>query len=434
MSGSYDAVIIGAGVIGAALGLELARKGWKTLNIDRLPASGYGSTSGSCAIIRTYYSTVDGAALAYEGYFYWKKWAEYLGVKDERGLAEFRDTGAMVMKTANNGYLGKIMANMDLLGIPYEEWTPAMIKSRLPTADIHSFSPPRRPENLGFGEAQGDELTGGVFFPAGGYISDPQLSAHNLQRAAEAAGGAFRFNSRVVKILKDESGAVCGVELESGEILPSSVVVNVAGPHSSKVNEMAGALSDMTISTRALKQEVVHLPMSVPRWDEVGFVTSDSDIACYTRPEKGNFLLVGSEDPDCDPREFVDPDNYDRNFTEQWTIQALRAAQRFPDLGIPSAMRGIVDLYDVTEDWIPIYDKSCVPGFYMAIGTSGNQFKNAPVAGKMMAELITRCQSGLDHDQTPLQFHLEHINRTINVGFYSRSRSINQESSFSVLG
>ena len=51
----YDAIIIGAGVIGAAIGFELSKKGWKTLNIDRNPASGYGSTAASCAIIRVHY-------------------------------------------------------------------------------------------------------------------------------------------------------------------------------------------------------------------------------------------------------------------------------------------------------------------------------------------------------------------------------------------
>ena len=28
---------------------------------------------------------------------------------------------------------------------------------------------------------------------------------------------------------------------------------------------------------------------------------------------------------------------------------------------------------DVSDDWIPIYDQSSLPGYYMAIGTSGNQ-------------------------------------------------------------
>ena len=49
---------------------------------------------------------------------------------------------------------------------------------------------------------------------------------------------------------------------------------------------------------------------------------------------------------------------------------------------------GIVDLYEASYDWIPLYDKSDQKGNCLAIGTSGNPFKTAPVAGCMMSELI----------------------------------------------
>ena len=94
----------------------------------------------------------------------------------------------------------------------------------------------------------------------------------------------------------------------------------------------------------------------------------------------------------------------------------------------------MVELYDVADDWIPIYDKSDLPGFYMAVGSSGNQFKNAPVAGGMMAELILACEGGRDHDAEPVRFTLQHIGRDVDIGFYSRRREINRNSSFSVLG
>ena len=94
----------------------------------------------------------------------------------------------------------------------------------------------------------------------------------------------------------------------------------------------------------------------------------------------------------------------------------------------------MVDLYDVTEDWLPIYDRSCIDGFYMACGTSGNQFKNAPVAGKLMAGLIEYCESGNDHDQKPFQYPLEHLDFVLDTATMSRLREINPDSSFSVLG
>lgn len=434
MAESYDAIIIGAGIIGAATALELSRKGYRTLNIDRLPAAGYGPTSASCAIIRVHYSTWDGIAMAYEGYFYWHKWADYLEVADEKGLADFIECGCLVMQTEQNGHLAKHRALAEELGIPFELWGPEEIKRHLPIFDLQRYFPPKRMESPEFGHATGGAVPGGVFFPTAGFISDPQLATHNLQRAAEAKGARFRFNRAVVDIGKAK-GRISGVRLDDGTEIAAPVVINVAGPHSYKINRMAGADRDMKITTRALKQEVVHVPSPGGfDYERKGVVVSDSDIACYSRPETGNHILIGSEDPECDPREWVDPDSFDEGFSEQWTLQAQRYGQRVPSLGIPSRMKGVVSLYDVTDDWIPIYDKSAVPGFYMAVGTSGNQFKNAPVAGKLMAELIDYCEGGRDHDVEPMAFRLQHIGVTVDAGFYSRLREVNQESSHSVLG
>ncbi len=430
-----DAIVIGAGVIGAATAYELTKLGYKTVSLDRNQLAGHGSTSGSCAIIRVHYSTLDGTALAYEGYFYWRDWADYLEAGAGDTLATFRETGCLVMKTEQNGQLAKHLDNSRELGIPFEEWDSETITARLPGYDLDSFYPPKRMSDDGFGSPTGGHLRGGVFWPTAGYVTDPALSAQNIAQAAERKGARFRYGATVSEILS-EGGKVTGVRLADGGEVHAPVVVNVGGPASARINEMAGVTGDMTITTRALRQEVVHVPApETMDFDKIGIVVSDSDIACYIRPEHGNNILVGSEDPPCDDHVWVaDDTDYDRNFTDQWTTQAMRFAQRLPSLGIPSRMRGVVDLYDVTEDWIPIYDKSSLGGFYMACGSSGNQYKNAPIAGKMMAALIDYCEAGNDHDVKPLTFTLPYLNRTTDVGFYSRKREINQESSFSVLG
>ena len=97
MSDSYDAIIIGAGIIGGCTALELSKRGWRTLNLDKLPAAGYGSTSNSCAIIRFHYSTPDGVAMAREGYYYWLDWPKYLETRDDRGMSVYRNTGASLL-------------------------------------------------------------------------------------------------------------------------------------------------------------------------------------------------------------------------------------------------------------------------------------------------------------------------------------------------
>ncbi len=434
MTRDADAIIIGAGVIGAATAFELAKLGYKTITVDRNHDAGTGSTGGSCAIIRVHYSTLEGSAFAYEGYFYWRDWADYLEVEDEQGFARFVDCGCLVMATEANGYLGKHKGFCEELSIPFEEWDAARIEEHLPVYSLESFAPPKLMDDPAFGESNGGHVGSGVFFPTAGYITDPQLSAHNLMRAAEAKGSTFRFNETVTEILK-EDGRVSGVALASGERILAPVVLNVGGPASARINEMAGVTGDMTITTRPLRQEVAHVPSpSGFNFEKDGIVVSDSDIGCYIRPEHGNHILIGSEDPPCDKHDWVDDDSFNREFTDQWTVQVHRYAQRVPSLGIPSKTRGVVELYDVTEDWIPIYDKSSLPGFYMACGSSGNQYKNAPIAGKMMAALVDYCENGGDHDREPLQFRMPYVDRDLNVGFYSRKREINKDSSFSVLG
>ena len=430
-----DAIIIGTGVIGAAVAFEMAKAGWKTLSLDRNAQVGHGSTAGSCAIIRMHYSTIDGTAFAWEGYHYWRDWAEYLGLPEGADLAQFRETGCLVMKTEANGHLSKHMKYSAELDCPFEEWSSEQILDRLPIYSLESFAPAKRMDDPEFGQPNGARMGGAVYWPQAGYVTDPALSAQNLLDAARLHGAEVRTGAAVVEILQ-EGGKVKGVRLASGEEIHAPVVINTAGPGSSIINRMAGVLDDMTIETRPLRQEVVHVP--APEgfdFERQGTIVSDSDIACYCRPEHGNHILIGSEDPDCDPHQWCEDDvHYNHDFTDQWTTQAMRYAQRVPSLGIPSRMRGVVDLYDASTDWIPIYDKSSLPGFYMACGTSGNQYKNAPIAGKMMAALVEYCEGGADHDAQPLQFELPYIKRSIDVGFYSRKRPINEESSFSVLG
>ena len=258
MTKNYDAVIIGAGIIGASIAFELSKKGYKTLNVDKLSAAGAGSTINTCAIIRTHYSTLEGTAMAYESYLHWKSWAEYLGVEDERGYAIFHETGFLILVGENRDISG-ILEHHRSLGIPFEEWDLPTLRTRAPYLDLKSYYPPRRPSDKHFGESSGEMLTGAVFVPSGGYINDPQLSVHNVQRAAEARGAAFRFREEVTEI-RHKDGRVEGITLLGGEEIDVPVIVNAAGPHSFVINRMAGIEKSMQIKTRALRHEVHFVP------------------------------------------------------------------------------------------------------------------------------------------------------------------------------
>ncbi|MEM8704421.1 MAG: FAD-dependent oxidoreductase, partial [Pseudomonadota bacterium] len=206
---SYDAIIIGAGVIGCAIAYSMAQEGLKTLNVDTLPAAGYGSTSSSAAVIRTYYSTLDGTAMAYDGYHDWKHWPQTLGAASDDGLARFVQTGTLIMKTASNN-LDNVLKHADTLGITYELWSPEQILKSMPGYDLACFSPVRTMEDDAFGTPTGGRIEGGVFFHAGGYVDDPQIAARNLKDAAAMLGAEFLFNTRVSRIPMEDN-RVAGV-------------------------------------------------------------------------------------------------------------------------------------------------------------------------------------------------------------------------------
>jgi sarcosine oxidase subunit beta len=435
MQARQDVIIIGGGIIGAATALELSRRDFKTLNLDTLPAAGYGPTSNSCAIVRAYYSSWDGVAMAREGFCYWDDWDAYLGVTDDFGKAQYVRCGSLLLKAAGKHH-EKALSFYDQLGVEYEDLDADEIRRRYPLFDLGEFWPPKRPDDPDFRDPPNGEVEGGIFNPGAGYVTDPQLASHNLQRAAEAMGGRFEFRSEVTEIHSD-GGRVSGVTLADGRRLEAPIVVNVAGPHSDLVNRMAGVTEEMRIRTRPLRHEVHYVP--APRdfdFERDGCVFSDGDQGIYFRPATANHILVGSEDPECDERIWVDdPGEFDRNVTEaQWNAQVFRLAKRIPSLKIPLTRKGVVDLYDVSDDWLPIYDRSSLDGFYMAIGTSGHQFKNAPVAGLLMAELIEKVEAGQDHDADPVTVKTQYTGVELNAGFYSRLREVNTDSSFSVRG
>jgi sarcosine oxidase subunit beta len=419
----FDAVVIGAGVIGAATTLELARGGRSVLCVDKAEAAGSGSTSNSCAIVRFSYSTRAGVNLAWEGLQYWLDWPDYIGVSDERGLAEYRQCGQAILITDDTDHPQRVQKIWDELDIPYEEWTVEMLRQRMPIIDDGVFGPPKRPDDPDFwNDAQGSVL-GALNQPDAGYVNDPQLSAHNLQRAAEAAGAEFRFRTEVVAIPSDQN-RVRGVTLQGGAYVIAPIVVNVAGPHSYLINQLAGVYDSMRMKTRALRHEVHHVPSPVGfDFEANGFSLADDDTGVYYRPEVGNHILIGSADPACDEKQWVHPDEFDRTISQdQWDAQVLRAARRFPELGQPHTKRGVVDLYDVSDDWLPIYDRTDLDGFYVAIGTSGNQYKNAGVVGYAMAQLIDAVEAGHDHDEKPLVVSGHYTGRPLELGFFSRNR------------
>ena len=273
--------------------------------------------------------------------------------------------------------------------------------------------------------------------PDAGFVDDPQLAAHNLAEVARSRGVEFHFNRTIVNV-DQRGGRVTGVTLSDGARIDSPVVVNAAGPWSAGVNRLARVGVEFTVNVRPMRQEVHQLPAPKDYTRDGAWSPTivDMDLGTYLRPAPNNQLLVGGTEPECDPLEWIDnPDDINVNATaKRFQAQVIRGARRLPSLGIPNATCGIAGVYDVSDDWTPIYDRTDLDGFYVAMGTSGNQFKNAPLVGRFVAALVDGVENGHDHDREPLRYPCEHTGHLINLGAFSRKRPVNESSTRTVMG
>ena len=216
------------------------------------------------------------------------------------------------------------------------------------------------------------------------------------------------------------------------------MIVNAAGPWSGAVNRLAGVGEEFTVEVRPMRQEVhqVDAPVGYSPAGTVGPSIADMDLGTYLRPAAGGKLYIGGTEPECDPFEWLDdPEGASPYVTvERFQSQVTRAARRLPQLTVPSRPSGVAGVYDVSTDWAPIYDRTDLDGFYVAMGTSGNQFKNAPLAGQFIATLVEAIEAGHDHDNDPLHYRGEYTGNEINIGAFSRKRPLNSSSSGTVMG
>lgn len=420
--------VIGAGVIGCAIALELRRRGFDVTSVDKNGDAGHGSTSSSCGIVRRFYSQPGMIAMAHEGWHIWADWRSFVG-DIEGDLIEFPRPGMIFIPPHLDANVLATAAEMQRIGIKAHVLSPAELQERFPFLDISSYYPPTPVSDPHFFEPSERQIEGAVYEEDAGYVVFPALAAQNLRQAAERAGVVFRFNRRITAI---EPGATqrFRLELAGGEAIDADIVINVAGPHSGVINRMAGVT--LPLETRPLRREVhaqtnplLDSGISLP-------IVGDLDGGIYFRPEsRGRDIIVGSTDPQCDVLEFVDdPDNFDRGVTQLYRErQSLRLMKRVPSvtLGRP---RGIADLYDVTlQDWYPIVDRTDRPGYYVCIGTSGSSFKTAPVLGMLTAQIVEACESGRDTDAAPIQLALPRIGRSVDTRFLSRNRATLQTTS-----
>jgi glycine/D-amino acid oxidase-like deaminating enzyme len=345
----YDIAVIGAGVHGASAAYHLAKRGLRTIVLERgHPADGP-TTGRSSAICRAFYTNAFLARVAHESMRILDSFPTSVG-----GTAGFRRTGALFLH--GDGDVEDVQATASALGQDGIE------VDVLSTMDLALEHPGVSRNGVAIA----------VWEPGAGY-ADPVLTTTSYLDAARALGVVVRVKTAVRSI---EPGAPVLVTTTTNEVLSADRVLIAAGPWT---RELAATFG-VEIPTHAERHVVASI-----RCGDAGptYVVADTVTGWYGKPELGGLYLVGGLTPE--PTE--DPDNVNESVSDDELLHfAGLLVGRYPALENAAPAGGWAGIYDVSPDWQPVIGQ-VAPNVVVDCGSSGHGFKLAPVLGQYVAAL-----------------------------------------------
>lgn len=360
MKNTADVVVIGGGVMGVAIGCELARRGAGAVAVLEKKALGAGSSGKSGANIRCHYSHPLTTSMALHGLRTFETFTDVFG-----GPPVFTRAGLLIIAPpSRRRHLEFVLDLQRRMGVKVNLISKDELREIDPEASL----------------ADGEVA---AFEEQAGYCDALQVVA-SYARAARSKGVEIREGSRATRILT-RNGKVAGVAATDGEIAAGTVVL-AAGPWSAALAETAG----FSLPVKPCRVQIAMLrgPCSSgrPRRQPV---YCDFVHETYCRPLPGGLLHIGNIDPR-EERAEVDPDAYNEVADREFVDEMRRKIQlRNPSLQRAAGRGGYGALYSVTPDWHPILDRlPGVEGLFCAVGFSGHGFKMAPAVSRILGEMI----------------------------------------------
>ena len=350
-----DFIILGAGVMGAAIAFHLARRKAGRIVVIEKDHVGSGGSGRSSALIRMHYSYPAEVQLARVSLHMFEHWRELVG---EPG--DFRKTGFVRIVHAHETELLKHNVEMQRkLGVNVQLIERQALKELEPDWAV-------------------DEVELAAYEPDSGYGDGAGVASDFLSRAREM-GVTYLPKTHVTSFCVDRA-RVRAVKTDRGEV-HAPVVVAATGPWSKPLLQQAGC--DLPIET---EYHQVAILKNAPGMKGGGCACIDSVTATYFRPDAHDKFLVG----DFYGRRPVDPDNFPQRASEEALEEMIeRACRRVPKLENAEVMRGVTGVYDMTPDSRPLLGEvTGIAGLYVCAGFSGMGFKISPAIGLVMSELL----------------------------------------------
>jgi glycine oxidase len=340
---NWDAIVIGGGIIGLSLSIELRKQSLTVLVVERGEPGREASHAAGGMLVDCLLETPPALQpLATVSARMYPQFAHELEV--ESGMkVDLRDQGTILFSSA--AHLSEPALQAATLPAPLAELEPALADFNRPAF----------------------------------YLRERSVDPRALTAAALTAA-----KRRGVDISSGEE--VTAVNLSGGRV--AGVVTTKTSFHAPKVVNCAGAWSGQiaphAFPTRPVKGQMLCLASPSPSL--LKYVVRSPEV--YLIPRSDGRILVGAT---------VEEAGFDKR-TDVTTIQRLHraAVALVPELRNAKILEDWAGLRPGTPDASPILGPTATPGYYVATGHFRDGILLAPVTAQVMAEVIT--EANCQHD------------------------------------
>ncbi|MFK0291992.1 NAD(P)/FAD-dependent oxidoreductase [Streptomyces sp. NPDC090442] len=359
-----DAIVVGGGVIGAAIAHRLALAGLGRIVLcDQGRVAAQGATARSGGLLRLHHTAAADTRLTARSLPVFEQWKERIG-----GDCGYRRTGFLMLVGPDHVETLRANGAVAADALRYERaeiLAPDAIRSLYPGLSTEG-------------------VAAAAYEPAGGY-ADPAATTVSLVAAARRLGVIASEGTRVERVW-ERNGVVAGVETETGRV-EAPLVVLASGAWGDPPAAHLGV--HIPVVPRRIGLAQAHLPGAGRRGSDASVPTCiDDTIGCYFRPEALDQLYFGvPSNPEVALGQDVAP------LTDDEVGAAVKAVSRRVPAVATAELVGTRAGYDgYTPDKRPAIGPAGPDGLYLALGFSGGGFKMAPAVAELAAQEI--CEGG----------------------------------------
>ncbi len=241
-----------------------------------------------------------------------------------------------------------------------------------------------------------DDLYGGLECKTDSTVN-PYMFTFSMFHRAQELGAMVHIRTEVTNVAKKPSGQFA-IETTNGKFTANKVV-NACGVWAPFIGEML----EVTIPIKPRKGQLIvasrQQPIGLRKVMEFGYliskfggirqvdtITEKYGVALVFEPTESQNFLIGSS------REFS---GFNTKVNHEVTKYIARRAVRFyPKIADMTVIRTYAGLRPWTEDHLPIVSHvEEVPGFYIAAGHEGDGISLAAVTGKLIEEMLSEKQT-----------------------------------------